>query len=180
MEDALVSRLIPLLLLAASLTACEIHEATAPAPPASTERIGTTPVPTAPPSATPTAAPTATPSATPTASSSATPAAPAALIGTWVSPSCGERKYARRITFDDKNGFTASDLVSPCPKGVTCIWSGIVERRGTWSSDGRKVTLEVKGPADTRGAPFPAALELSPGPSEGAACPYQREAAAAH
>lgn len=107
-------------------------------------------------------------------------AAPASvvLVGEWVSSSCGARQYPRHITFDDRNGFSASDLVSPCPAGVVCVWSGIVVRHGRWSSDGHRVTLTVSGAPPRQGAPFPEALELSPGPTEndasGAICPYER------
>ncbi len=152
---------------------CEIHEA---APPPSPLPPSAAPTASPPP---PSASPTVSVSAAPSASASAAPSAPVTLVGDWVSPSCGERKYPRHITFDDKTGFSASDLVSPCPKGVTCIWSGIVTRKGTWSSDGKRVTLTLTGPADKRGAPFPASLDLAPGPAEGATCPYQRAEKAA-
>ena len=112
-----------------------------------------------------------------TAGGAASPAS-AVLVGEWVSSSCGARQYPRHITFDDQSGFSASDLVSPCPAGVACVWSGIVVRHGRWSSDGRRVTLTVSGAPPRQGAPFPETLELSPGPTEkdasGAICPYER------
>lgn len=174
-----MNKTIPTLLLTALAgllgAACEIHEATAPQPSASGAPTAapTTPAPTTPTPTTP--APT-TP--VPTTTPSTPPPGPASLTGEWGSHACGDRKYTRLISFDDKAGFSASDLVSPCPKGVTCVWSGIVVRKGSWSSDGKKVTLTLSGPADTRGAAFPGSLDLTPAPAErdaqGAACVYQR------
>lgn len=62
--------------------------------------------------------------------------------GTYASPHCGGRGYAREVTFDAR-GFTAVDLVSPCPAGTNCIWSGIVERTGTYVVSGTKVDLTI-------------------------------------
>ncbi|MFO0758491.1 MAG: hypothetical protein U0359_18505 [Byssovorax sp.] len=164
-----------LLLGLASLAGCEIHEATAPQPAttASAENIGHTPIPPPATATAPTAAPTSAPAPS-----------KGALAGEWTSPSCGDRKYARSFSFDDAGGFSAQDLVSPCPKGVTCVWSGIVVRKGTYAVQGSKVALTPAGAADTRGAPFPASLELGPPLAErdaaGALCPYQRADKAAH
>jgi hypothetical protein len=53
--------------------------------------------------------------------------------GDWVSASCGERTYERRISFyNDRRTFEGQDLVSPCPEGTQCVWSGIVNFNGRW------------------------------------------------
>lgn len=126
-----------------------------------------------------TSSPTATATATATASPTATANAPPMLEGTWESAACGERKYARTITFEKAGAFHADDLVSPCPKGVTCVWSGIVSRSGKYAVAGTTVTLSVEG-APSAGppvAPFPATLELTPTPVEvvnGLRCGYRQ------
>jgi hypothetical protein len=136
---------------------------TTPAAPISAHPTTTaiTPVATAPaaPTTIPTVAPTA---AAPTSIPGATPVAGAtSLVGTWESASCGARAYPRRITFADATVFTAEDLVSPCPKGTQCIWSGIINRTGTYKTQKDIVTLTVSktttGPAKTQ---FPPSLTL--------------------
>jgi hypothetical protein len=132
---------------------------TAPiSPPPSTTAV-TPPVATAP--TTPTTVPTV-PATAPTTIPTTGPAAGAtSLIGTWESASCGARTYARRITFADATAFTAEDLVSPCPKGTQCIWSGIINRSGTYKTEKDVITLTVSkasnGPAKTQ---FPPSLTL--------------------
>lgn len=133
----------------------------APATPISPHPTTTavTPVATAP--ATPTTTPTVAPTATaPTSVPGTTPAA-GGLAGTWESGSCGARAYARRITFTEPASFTAEDLVSPCPKGTQCIWSGIINRSGSYKTQKDIVTLTVSktgsGPAKTQ---FPPSLTL--------------------
>jgi hypothetical protein len=121
---------------------------------------GVTPVATAPatPSAIPTVPATA---AAPTTVPTIPAAGPTSLVGTWESASCGGRAYARSITFADATSFTAQDLVSPCPKGTTCIWSGIIVRSGTYKTEKDLVTLTTaktsNGPAKTQ---FPTTLTL--------------------
>jgi hypothetical protein len=102
------------------------------------------------------------------------------LVGTWRSPSCGTRKYERRITFVADGAFTAEDLVSPCPPKVACVWSGIVNRKGRYALAGDTITFSNVEPAQAQGEPFPASLSLDPAskaPAEradGATCVYQR------
>jgi hypothetical protein len=173
-----------------------------------TEAMGTTePTPATPGNATPPAATTApisphptttavapvatapTPAATPTAPATATapttipstgPAAGSSLLGTWESASCGGRAYPRHITFADATSFTAEDLVSPCPKGTTCVWSGIINRSGIYKVEKDVIALTVSktgnGPAKT---PFPTSLTLDAGRapveagSDGKPCAYK-------
>ncbi|MEP7126791.1 MAG: hypothetical protein ABJE95_38025 [Byssovorax sp.] len=139
------------------------------------------PVATAP-STMPTVAPTAT---APTTIPGTTPAAgPVSLAGTWESATCNTRTFPRRITFTEgaATSFTAEDLVSPCPKGTTCVWSGIINRSGTYKVAKDLVTLTVSktsnGPTKTE---FPTTLTLDasrapvePGIDGGKPCPYTR------
>lgn len=118
------------------------------------------------------AAPTAAPSAT-------APAAGGKLTGTWSSAACGDaRKYAREITFHADGRFDATDLVSPCPPDARCVWSGLLNRSGTYATSGSTVKLTT-GPASNKaGAPFPEDLAFEGGVvSENAAsarCAYVR------
>ncbi|HTJ81103.1 MAG TPA: hypothetical protein VL400_05245, partial [Polyangiaceae bacterium] len=96
-------------------------------------------------------------------------------------PSCGsKRTYAREITFADGGTWTARDLVSPCPKDAKCVWSGIVERKGTSKLEGTTVTLTAEAGTDRQaGAPFPTTMKLDGGvlsePSDdGGICKYKR------
>jgi hypothetical protein len=105
-----------------------------------------------------------------------------ALLGDWHSPACGDRAYERRLHLHENGSFKAEDMVSPCPPGVMCVWSGIVETQGTWAVSKGALELTVKaGAAPRRGvAPFPTALTLdgAGAPAEGSAgassCPYVR------
>ncbi len=67
-------------------------------------------------------------------------------VGDWVSTSCGERTYERRISFfgepSDRRTFEGQDRVSPCPEGAQCIWSGIVAFNGRWWSTDTGVGLD--------------------------------------
>lgn len=90
-----------------------------------------------------------------------------AIEGRWMSPSCGERAYARLIVFEAGGRFTAEDRIAPCPQGAQCVWAGIVYRAGAYSIDDEGVYLElenVTGPS--LGAAFPERLKLDPGPVE--------------
>ncbi len=144
------------------------------------------------PATPPVAATTATPPASPTASATgAQPGAPLpitapavtliTLDGTWESASCGSRTYARRITFAEAAKFIAEELVSPCPKGVSCVWSGIIIRQGTYKVEQDTIALTVgktsSGPAKTQ-LPTSLALDGSRAPVEagddGKPCVYKR------
>jgi hypothetical protein len=153
--------------------------ATAPAAPISPHPTTTAvaPVATAP-AATPTAPATAT---APTTIPSTAPAAGSSLLGTWESASCGGRAYPRHLTFADATSFTAEDLVSPCPKGTTCVWSGIINRSGTYKVEKDVLSLTVSktsnGPSKTQ---FPTSLSLDTNRtpieagSDGKPCAYRQ------
>lgn len=89
--------------------------------------------------------PPETPEATPLTGTAPTgPASvPAWLPGTWTSPACGERTWPREVDLQPDGAFSARDLVSPCPPGVRCIWSGIIDWQGTWRVEGDRVSLAV-------------------------------------
>ena len=74
---------------------------------------------------------------------------------------------------------SAQDLVSPCPPGARCVWSGILARAGTFSLAGSTVTLTVTEGADSKpGSPLPATMTFTGGAlsesAGGATCAYQR------
>jgi hypothetical protein len=140
--------------------------------------------PAPPPSGTPLATPA--PSATtPVPSATTPPPVPGGggLYGTWKSPSCGARGYERRIYFETDGTFQSEDLVSPCPPGTVCVWSGIVVTHGTFVVSGGTVTLTPKSGG---GGPKPGASELpksltwdaqgalSETAANGAVCAYKR------
>ena len=85
-----------------------------------------------------------------------------AIPGSWTSPKCGARGYVRNLELGLDHRFKAEDRVSPCPPNVACVWSGIVNREGTWTHDAGKVTLatdEVPNPPK-QGADLPGSLEF--------------------
>lgn len=141
-----------------------------------------TPTSTAPTPTATTPTPTATTTTTPTPTTTTTPETSAELVGEWKSPPCGARKYERRITFAKDGSFTAQDLVSPCPKGVVCVWSGIIDTKGTWKQEGNTIHLttasQSSGPKV--GSPFPTTLTFDPAKkvltesADGATCSYKR------
>ncbi len=95
--------------------------------------VGSTP-PTPPEPAVPT--PTVTPTPPPPETDEGT-----RFVATWVSPSCGERSYERQITLNPDFSFVGQDLVSPCPPGASCVWSGVVSWKGTWNIEGPRLAL---------------------------------------
>lgn len=84
-----------------------------------------------------------------------------AFIGDWTSASCGGRAYARNISFLASNEFAAIDLVSPCPKGTTCVWSGMAAYAGIWVQEGTKLQLREVNGATTPGGPHPTLFEAT-------------------
>lgn len=77
------------------------------------------------------------------------------FLGNWTSAACGDRPYARNIRFDKNNQYAAIDLVSPCPAGGTCVWSGLVGYAGTWSVVDNELRLrEIHAPG-APGSPHP-------------------------
>ncbi len=96
--------------------------------------------------------------------------------GTWTSSSCEARTYPRILRFGPSE-VQLEDRISPCPEGVTCVWSGVVHRQGTWQADGTRIQLTWTGEADPRMAmPAPTEFVLQDdahGRTE-AGCAYRR------
>jgi hypothetical protein len=102
----------------------------------------TTPVPQ--PTMAATASADADASAAP--SSSSAPGGTARWIGDWVGEPCGARKYVRWIHVAAGGVVAGQERVSPCPKGVACVWSGIVEWNGSYTLEGEELVLTVTPP----------------------------------
>ncbi|MEJ7732238.1 MAG: hypothetical protein WKG00_23905 [Polyangiaceae bacterium] len=81
----------------------------------------------------------------------------------------------RTITLAANGSFTAEDRISPCPKGVACVWSGIVAWKGTWTPSGNGIQLgETGAAAGPKGEPHPTRLDWNgSAPAEGG-CAYAR------
>jgi hypothetical protein len=115
------------------------------------------------------------PTAVPAPSAGIATAGPgASVVGSWRSPSCGTRSYPRELEFFPDGRFTARDLVSPCPAGVSCVWSGVVDRGGRFSVDGARLELVVEQGETARGGQaLSTTLTLTGGaPVEEGGCVY--------
>lgn len=83
------------------------------------------------------------------------------LAGSWTSAECGDRTYQRILTLQADGTYEMVDLVSPCPPGVQCIWSGIITSSGTWEALGPSANLvETKTDANDQGAARPSELRI--------------------
>lgn len=81
------------------------------------------------------------------------------FIGNWTSTSCGGRAYARNVRFEADGSYAGVDLISPCPPGTTCVWSGIVAYGGSWVQNGTLLQLRETGGGPTGpGTPHPTEL----------------------
>jgi hypothetical protein len=98
----------------------------------------------------------------------------------WTSPPCEGRAYERRLQFTDER-FAARDLVAPCPPDKLCVWSGILDRGGTWTLDRRQIRLTLDpdprtgAPPQASQFPLPETLWLADDGTlteDGGACPY--------
>lgn len=77
------------------------------------------------------------------------------FLGDWTGAACGGRGYARNLRFEEDGTYAGVDLVSPCPPGASCVWSGLVGFTGVWKQEGEKLHLrEIGGGAD-QGAAHP-------------------------
>ncbi len=108
--------------------------------------------------------------------------APGAVVATWLGEPCGERAYPRELTFTPDFRYHGRDLISPCPEGVTCIWSGILEYTGTWQGDANLITLhEESAQSSEQGQPRPTAMRhthsghLTTEPREGVICGFTKQ-----
>lgn len=123
--------------------------------------------------------PAAEPAPAPVASPEDAPA-PAPVVGAWTSEACGERTWTRALQLDADGAWRGRDLVSPCPEGVTCVWSGVVERSGAWRPLDGAFVLEPAADAPGHPAADPAPTRLVVEGEElvdDLGCRYQRAAA---
>jgi hypothetical protein len=119
--------------------------------------------------------------AEPIAEASPPEAAPPSRLpipSSWTSPACEAREYERQITFTDAR-YAAQDLVAPCPPGTQCVWSGIIDRTGSWQLERRQLRLtpDVDAPQTAHGSKFPLPPHLWLAPDgtlteDEGACPY--------
>ncbi|MEM9693757.1 MAG: hypothetical protein AAGA56_14505, partial [Myxococcota bacterium] len=109
------------------------------------------------------------PSATNVPSSPSPEPAPGLTIasGSFLSAACESRSYPRHLELDlAKKQLSLEDRISPCPPDVACVWSGIVERQGSFTlmappAVGEPTRLEVtwKESGGGKGEPAPAHFE---------------------
>lgn len=100
------------------------------------------------------------------------------LPSTWASPACEGREYERQISFTGDR-FAAKDLVAPCPPGTQCVWSGIIDRVGSFSLARQQLRLlpDADAPASPQASKFPLPQHLWLGADgtlteDDGACPY--------
>lgn len=120
-------------------------------------------------------APKSAPVAAPMGPEPVDPMAAASAAGDWSSESCGARTYERRLHLKADGYFTAEDLVSPCPEGAQCVWSGIETRRGKWKQGSKILLLREEPSVAKMGPAFPLELDWDGRLREGS-CEYQRAA----
>jgi hypothetical protein len=63
------------------------------------------------------------------------------MAGAFEAAPCSTRAYRRSIALEPDGTFAATDLVSPCPPGARCVWSGVILWGGTWRRDGDRIVL---------------------------------------
>lgn len=97
------------------------------------------------------------------------------FTGEWTSKDCPGRTYPRNLVILEDHTYAAIDLLSPCPPGATCAWSGMVGFAGIWKQEGTKVLLrEIGGPIE-QGSPHPTEIiAREDGRLEENQCPYDR------
>ncbi len=78
-----------------------------------------------------------------------------AFLGDWTSAPCEGRAFSRNLRFEKENAYAGRDLVSPCPPGTECVWSGIVAYAGIWKQEGNKLYLREIGSPTAAGSPHP-------------------------
>ena len=105
------------------------------------------------------------------------------MLGTWTSPSCGSRRYERRLTLESGGRVRGEERVSPCPPNVPCVWSGVVPWQGTWRTEGDRIVITPDADAPRNpAATLPTELRWDTGASaiteaaSGTSCTYARGA----
>jgi hypothetical protein len=83
-------------------------------------------------------------------------------LGDWTSPPCDGRSYARNVTFYPNQEYAVMELVSPCPVGTQCMWSGLGTFAGLWGQDGKKLRVqEISMTGNSPGGPHPVYFEAT-------------------
>ncbi len=77
------------------------------------------------------------------------------IEGDWTSKPCEGRNYARNIRFETNRTYAAIDLVSPCPVGTECAWSGMTTFGGKWTIENRELLTRELGAGTAEGGPHP-------------------------
>lgn len=77
------------------------------------------------------------------------------IAGNWTSKGCEGRNYARNIRFDTDRSYAVIDLVSPCPPGTDCAWSGMTTFGGRWTIENRELLTRELGGGTNAGGPHP-------------------------
>ena len=77
------------------------------------------------------------------------------IAGNWTSKGCEGRTYARNIRFETNRTYAAVDLVSPCPVGTSCAWSGMTAFGGKWTIENRELLTRELGAGTAEGGPHP-------------------------
>lgn len=97
------------------------------------------------------------------------------FTGEWTSKDCPGRTYPRNIVINEDHTYAAVDLVSPCPAGTQCAWSGLVGFAGIWKQEGTKVLLREIGAPIEKGSPHPTEITATEdGHLEENQCRYDR------
>lgn len=89
------------------------------------------------------------------------PAGGVYIVGDWTSAACAGRAYARNLHIEAHQEYAGVDLVSPCPKGTQCMWSGMVGFAGVWVMEGKKLQLREIGGATVPGGAHPTLIEAT-------------------
>lgn len=121
----------------------------------------TPPVQADPAPAPPAPAPVATPENSVTVPTLLGEAPGVSFLGDWTSGPCQGRTYPRNVRFEEDYTYAVIDLVSPCPVGTTCMWSGMATFAGEWRQDGTQLKLRELGIASGTGpgGPHPVIFE---------------------
>lgn len=77
------------------------------------------------------------------------------ITGDWTSKGCEGRSYARNVRFEADRTYAVIDMVSPCPVGTTCAWSGMTTFGGKWTIENRELLTRELGGGTAAGGPHP-------------------------
>ena len=96
------------------------------------------------------------------------------FLGDWTSKGCPSRNFPRNIHFEAGGKYAGVDLVSPCPVGTQCAWSGILSYGGIWQQQGQTIQLrDIGGTAES--GPHPTRFQADDkGFLVEAGCNYER------